>query len=478
MPSSSPFRAVRALTRLSALLTLCFILLFGLAPSSVQRLNAAPILYQAGPTCAAQAREALERASTACSGSALGRNQACYGNALIDVELRPDVEPDTITFASTGDVASLLSFQRISTAPYQVDTGEWGIALIKAQANLPDSLPGQNATFLLYGDSTLTSPLPTLRAFSIETRVGSVLCEALPDSALIIQTPENQQIALNINGADVILGSTAHITASQDDDMIVRLLEGSGVVTAFGESRLLVPGTEVWMPLGGENGTTVIDAPGSIRPLDMNAVNDLPLDLLDRDIEMPTIRFTAAESTATPTANGACTVRQDWGFTYVIQPGDTLSSIAGRAGITLQALTEGNCIQDAARILAGQTLRTPVQVSAPPRVTGGTATATRPNQAAATSTPTSTPQSQAQPVTAFLRANSTQIVLGQCVDLSWGVNATGEISYSNLNGLPVPLNGNRQECPETNTTYVFIMAFTDGRASNASVTVNVLTPED
>src|SRR5690606_20836366 len=31
----------------------------------------------------------------------------------------------------------------------------WGVALMQIQANLPDTLPGQNVTFLLFGDVTI-----------------------------------------------------------------------------------------------------------------------------------------------------------------------------------------------------------------------------------------------------------------------------------------------------------------------------------
>ena len=31
-------------------------------------------------------------------------------------------------------------------------TGAWGVALMRIQANLPDTLPGQNVTMLIFGD--------------------------------------------------------------------------------------------------------------------------------------------------------------------------------------------------------------------------------------------------------------------------------------------------------------------------------------
>lgn len=45
--------------------------------------------------------------------------------------------------------------------------------------------------------------------------------------------------------------------------------------------------------------------------------------------------------------------------TYVVRPGDTLSAIAGRLGVSVGALTRANGITDPDRVLAGQTLDVP-----------------------------------------------------------------------------------------------------------------------
>jgi LysM repeat protein len=61
-----------------------------------------------------------------------------------------------------------------------------------------------------------------------------------------------------------------------------------------------------------------------------------------------------------------CAPRGDWAYSYVVQRGDTLSSIAARAGISWQALAQGNCIANANTIYAGQALRVPYVIAAPP----------------------------------------------------------------------------------------------------------------
>ncbi len=62
-------------------------------------------------------------------------------------------------------------------------------------------------------------------------------------------------------------------------------------------------------------------------------------------------------------AQGGCTIRTDWPA-YTVQRGDTLYSIARRAGITVAELMAGNCLTSNL-IIAGATLRVPGADSSP-----------------------------------------------------------------------------------------------------------------
>ncbi len=61
----------------------------------------------------------------------------------------------------------------------------------------------------------------------------------------------------------------------------------------------------------------------------------------------------------TPTVAPAAPMTPGSGTTYVVQPGDTLYSIAVRFGVSLQALIEANGIEDPNRLQAGQVLVIP-----------------------------------------------------------------------------------------------------------------------
>lgn len=97
-------------------------------------------------TCPAIVQEALESIDNNCSDT--GRNQACYGHSSLDAQVVGDADFETV-----GDIASLESIQSLSLNGMDENAGEWGVALMSVQANIPDTLPGQNVTFLLFGNT-------------------------------------------------------------------------------------------------------------------------------------------------------------------------------------------------------------------------------------------------------------------------------------------------------------------------------------
>jgi LysM repeat protein len=59
-----------------------------------------------------------------------------------------------------------------------------------------------------------------------------------------------------------------------------------------------------------------------------------------------------------------CSIRTDW-FVYVVQPGDTLGTIATRVGTTADVLATANCLANANLISVNQQLRVPRQPALP-----------------------------------------------------------------------------------------------------------------
>ena len=124
-----------------------------------------------GLTCDDLVTLATTTVGLACDG--IGRNQACYGNTLINVEF---TENAALSFSRSGDVVDLSQIRRIATTPYDPATGSWGVAVIKAQVNVPDTVPGGKVSFLMVGDTTLDAMSLTLDPVWLSTHVSWTTC--------------------------------------------------------------------------------------------------------------------------------------------------------------------------------------------------------------------------------------------------------------------------------------------------------------
>ncbi len=122
----------------------------------------------------------LNQVSERCA--ATGRNQACYGHVALDAEFRPAVSP--VTFTQPGDLTDVVALEGLRLRAFDLETNTWGVALMKLQANLPAALPGQNVTFVLFGDVLIRNdvppadPLTTLEV----TSTGRINVRALPST--------------------------------------------------------------------------------------------------------------------------------------------------------------------------------------------------------------------------------------------------------------------------------------------------------
>ncbi len=107
---------------------------------------------------------------------------------------------------------------------------------------------------------------------------------------------------------------------------------------------------------GGGGGSEPTPAPSRLPLTDPRTVpTAVPWD------QPPPVRYlpgapseVGGEATPTPEGRGEC------GDRYVVRPGDTLSSIAARCGVSLQDILQANPeIEDPASIFPGQEIRIP-----------------------------------------------------------------------------------------------------------------------
>jgi uncharacterized protein YgiM (DUF1202 family) len=283
-------------------------------------------------TCSAIIQEALDATDANCG--AIGRNEVCYGNVLLEAEPQTGVE---FIFEQPGDVVPVGDVQTLTLTSRVEDENEWGIALMQLQANIPNSLPGQNVTFILFGNVEIENRVETnvesmtfdveasgninvrsgpstddervgtlstgdtvtavgrnadaswlqitldgdstgwvsaelvntdgevenldiiepdapalnpMQAFSFRTGLQGTTCSEVPDSGLLIQTPEGaEQISFVANEVNITLGSTAYLQAEPGDEMTVSLVEGEASVSAFDVTVDVQAGFRTRIPL-------------------------------------------------------------------------------------------------------------------------------------------------------------------------------------------------------------------------------------
>jgi hypothetical protein len=244
-------------------------------------------------------QSALSAINDQCDG--LDRNSACYGFQRVEALFTETVAEDF--FSQPSDRSDLLTLAEITTAPYNLDLTEWGVAVLNLQADLPDTLPGQAVVFVLLGDvevenavDAATAAQPTtpltitttttlnvrsrpsenanrigiaqnrqtlstdgvdssgvwlrvaygngygwvkrefvtssadlstlpiisaerrtpMQAFYLRTGIGQPACAEAPQDTLLIQSPQDLKIRLNVNGAEIEVGSTIALRTRED----------------------------------------------------------------------------------------------------------------------------------------------------------------------------------------------------------------------------------------------------------------------
>jgi uncharacterized protein YraI len=117
----------------------------------------APALALAQEDCPAIIQSALDATDQQCED--IGRNQACYGNVQLHAE--PQAGMASLDFEKPGDRVDVANVSTLTLSPWDADESTWGVSLMKLQANLPDTLPGQNVTFLLFGNVAIENAVET-----------------------------------------------------------------------------------------------------------------------------------------------------------------------------------------------------------------------------------------------------------------------------------------------------------------------------
>lgn len=254
----SPFNRFPIHRAIATALTLVLLIAASQAPA-----QAAPKLQR--EECQAIVTHALDVLQDRCSE--LDRNKACYGNNQISTELNGDA---SFKFQDPGDQIPIKVIKTLVTHPIDVDAGTWGLSLLKLQANLPDTMPGQNITFLVYGDTSIDNASGDMQVFYFSSGLGQPTCTEIPVDGILVQSPNHTEVSFTVNGVNVAIASTIFMRATPGKSMDIQLIEGHAMVATSTGLAVLSPGETVSVPMGGPSGLDAVGAPGqpAVAPTD------------------------------------------------------------------------------------------------------------------------------------------------------------------------------------------------------------------
>lgn len=255
-------------------------------------------IVSAQDTCSSIIQQALQQAEAQCAST--GRNQACYGHNALQASGQPDV--NNFQFESVGDITDVTTIQRLELSGFDETTGHWGVVLMRLQANIPNTVPGQNVTILLFGDTTIQNSANStseqtstnadqqqfgpMQAFYFTAGVGRPNCESVPQDGLLVQTPAGvANIRLTINGVDVDMGSTVYFTFQEGNRMSVMPIEGSTRMNSGQHVRTIVAGSRSTIQLN-DQGIAEGEPSKPESYSDETYLEYLPISVLEREIEI------------------------------------------------------------------------------------------------------------------------------------------------------------------------------------------------
>jgi hypothetical protein len=140
-------------------------------------LATAPVVF-AQDDCPSIVQAALQAVDNACSATT--RNQVCYGNIALSATPRSDA--GSLVFEKAGDRANVADIQTLQLSSMSLTDDSWGVALMELQANLADTLPGQNVTFLLFGDVQIDNAVTDASEVTLTT-TGNVNVRLRPTTS-------------------------------------------------------------------------------------------------------------------------------------------------------------------------------------------------------------------------------------------------------------------------------------------------------
>jgi hypothetical protein len=231
--------------------------------------------------CADVVQQSYETTQEVCDGTQ--GEEACYGNVSVSAQ------PEDLDFDNVGDVVGLADLEGLRLSTMDTDAGEWGISLMRVEANLSDEEAVAAVDVVLFGNVEIanaadeSADLAPMQAFVFQSGVEDRLCDEAPDSGILIQTPQGVgEITFLVNEASIELGSTAYLQAEPGGEMAVSVVDGDASVSAQGVTIETPAGSQTTIPLD-EDGLAD-GPPEGPEPYDESVLLSLPVVLLSEEI--------------------------------------------------------------------------------------------------------------------------------------------------------------------------------------------------
>jgi hypothetical protein len=179
------------------------------------------------------------------------------------------------------------------------EDGQWlRVAYRERPAWLSLSVVVENAA--LAELPTLTAELQTpMQAFYLRTGIGEPECNEAPESGLLVQGPENIEITINVNGADISLGSSGILRIIYLDGLPflqIIVIDGQfttgGKTISAGQQSVLCLGDENSRGLDGEDNDLVVTCdPSDPEPVEDYGeawceIESIPENILNYSLEV------------------------------------------------------------------------------------------------------------------------------------------------------------------------------------------------
>lgn len=206
--------------------------------------------------CRATIETALAAANQGCQS--IGGNELCYGHSVVEAQLLPDFD---VSFNATGNTIPVGAARALFATPLNLPASEWGVAVYRLQATLPSAVPGQLATFLVFGNTSLENISGDMQTITFSTGFGSLTCGSVSLDGILVRLPAGTGITFTANNSELTLLGTAILTAKPNDEMTVSMLDGNGVVTVGEIEQPVAALNTVAVPLGGDDGLQASGAP-------------------------------------------------------------------------------------------------------------------------------------------------------------------------------------------------------------------------